>query len=370
MTPFRRRVLFIGILGAAGAAAGGYAYRQRTSPAYALALAAQALRAHDRTAFERRVDVDQLTSSAVDELMSHFASTALAEKIGEGAAQAMGIAVGLKLMESYKPALVSTARVNLLSAVEKGATENLFAAPESETGKPHFGHLAQSAIGQPPRFVKLGRIRQSGPLATAELILHDSVLNAPLTLRLRMERGADGWRVVRIDNAREYLDQTSRLQRERIAEHNREIGRRLSAAVQVGEPELRLVPGEYGGELMQVVVPITNTGRDTISRVTLVLESLGEVLDAEDAKPRSVLYLAPGASALAMTGMVQRDISIPWHGKVWLGMLKARVQSADLFRHGGMEYVDELADWQEYMAWRDEHHSAQSPAPAASTARS
>ncbi|HEX8392322.1 MAG TPA: DUF2939 domain-containing protein [Longimicrobium sp.] len=373
MTPLRRRILSIGIpvlvvLGAG--VAGVIVHRHRTSPAYALAQAARAIHEHDRTAFERRVDVDQLSSAATDELIGYWASTTLADAAGRSGARMLGISAGMEMLDKVKPAMVSTARVNLLRAVEQGAMDSLFAAPAEERGKVHFGHLARGTMGRPPRVTGLGAVRQSGPLATAEVHLHDSVLNAPLTLRLRMERGADGWRVVRIDNAREYLTRVSRLQQARLAAENRSIRDWLTATVRLGEPRVRLTPQLYSGEFMEIVVPVTNTGRDTLTGVAVDLEYLGEPIDQENARPHSFDRIAPGQTVLATSIMVEYNGYVPWHGTLRFGTLTPRVRNVFVTMDNDSHYVAELEDWQEYMDWRDEHPAPLTSAPAAATAKS
>lgn len=345
------------------AAAAGY-WRHVSSPGYALREIGRAIERRDRMAFEQRVDVPALARSAVDDMVAE----AMADEMGDARYASdetrAGLALGLGVLENAKPLLVSTLRSALLEAVEKGRLSDMLLPDSSVEGEPHFTNMARNQLGSPVRFAGVGRVRRSGRMATAELLMRDDPADTTLALRLRMDRGGDGWRVVGFDNLREYLDESDRVHDAVLAAENRAIERRMAGAVQVGAAAVRIEPGLYGAEVMYVEVPVRNVGRDTVMSVDLVLEQFGRAV-GDDALNPEIVYqpVAPGETRTA-SAMVVYSYYNAWHSMVRYGAVRPRVAQVLVTRKGSREYLEKLSGWEEYVDRAREAKDAP-PAPAA-----
>jgi hypothetical protein len=329
-------------------AAAGIGYRRHVgSPAYALKQIGRAIEQRDRMAFERHVDVPALAKSTVDDMLAEAVADEMADAQNQGEAMRAGLVAGLAVLESAKPALVSTMRAMLLDAVEKGEMQGLLAPDGADQGTPHFANLLRNQVGPRVRFAGMGRVRRSGKLATAELLMHDAPADTTLPLRLRLDRGEDGWRVVGFDNLREYLDESDRVHQAVVAANNRMIERRIAKAVNIGSPAVRIEPGLYGAEVMYIDVPVRNVGPDTVTTVDLVLEQYGQVIDDFNARLHLYENVAPGESATATTMLVYNGY-LEWHSAVRYGTVTPRVVTVMYARNGRLNSLEKVSGWEEY----------------------
>jgi hypothetical protein len=344
-------------------AAAGIGYRRHvTSPAYALMQIGRAIEQRDRMGFERHVDVPSLAKSAVDDLLAEAIADEIAAARNPG--DEAGLAAGLAVVESARPVLVSTLRSVLLDAVEKGEMRAVLAPEGTADGTPHVLNLLRNQVGPRVRFAGMGRVRRSGKLATAELLMHDAPADTTLPLRLRMDRGEDGWRVVGFDNLREYLDESDRVHQAVVAMANQAMDRRIAKAVKIGSPGVRIEPGLYGAEVMYIDVPVRNVGPDTVTSVHLVLEQYGRVIDP-DARLHLYENVAPGESATATAMLVYKGY-VDWHSAVRYGTVAPRVASMMVARNGALVSLDRISGWEEYA---EKVSRPAEPAPPMSRAR-
>lgn len=348
-------------------AAAGIGYRRHVaSPAYALTQIGRAIEQRDRMAFERHVDVPALAKSTVDDMLAEAVADEMAAAQNESDAMRAGLVAGLAVLESAKPALVSSMRSMLLDAVEKGEMRGMLAGDGAEEGAPHFANLLRNQVGPRVRFAGLGRVRRSGKLATAELLMHDAPADTTLPLRLRLDRGEDGWRVVGFDNLREYLDDSDRVHQGVVAAANQAIERRMAKAVSLGTLAVRIEPGMYGAEVMYVEVPVRNVGTDTVTSVRLALEQYGQVLDDPNAGLQLYQDLAPGESATATTMLVYNGY-VEWQFGVRYGTVAPRLHQVVVARGGTPEYLEKLSGWEEYVERAPEPDAPAAPRSEART---
>lgn len=348
--------ILLAVVGAAAAAWVGYS-RHVSSPQYALGEIGRAIERRDRMAFEHRVDVPAMARSAVDDLVAEAMADEMAGASDEARA---GLALGLGVLENAKPLLVSSLRSTLLEAVEKGQLADMLLPDSIELHEQHFANMARSQLGSPVRFGGVGKVRRNGRMATAELLMRDDPADTTLALRLRMDRGDDGWRVVAFDNLREYLDESDRVHDAIVATVNRRIEQRIAGTVQIGAPAVRIEPGLYGAEVMYVEVPVKNVGRDTVMSVRLVLEQWGQPVGDNDLNPE-IAYepLAPGETRTA-SAMVVYSYYNAAHSTVRHGTVTPRVARVLVTRKNGREYLEKLSGWEAYL---DQARDAKEPSP-------
>ncbi len=334
----------------------------RNTPAYALKEIATAIQERDRVMFERRVDLDALTKTAVDDLIAQMIAEASAEADRDDSGfAAMGVGMAVAMMEGAKPAMVTAMRSGVLNAVEKGAIDSLYSESAGNSDGPDFATLARNTGGRPDGFRGLGEIKRSGGTATAEMLLHDKHADTTLALRVKLEQGADGWRITRFDNLREYLASTEEVRDARLAEANREIDQRIAGLVRVGDPTPEAWRSGWYDAKLQVKAPVTNTGSEPLKAVIVDLEVDGLPLQERDMVLRAG-EIAPGASAQAQSPTINYNEYIPWHNGLFKGTLKPIVRSVTLTRNGEAETIRRFGDWEEYVSFQESKASAASPA--------
>jgi hypothetical protein len=265
------------------AVAGLAAWRRHTgSPLYALREIQGAAREHNRLKFERYVDLQRFSTTAVDEMFARATLSSMTES--KSGFAALGAMIGASMLDKLKPALASELRGSILKAVENGRFDKLFAASK-DTGSARdltLASVARNVSADQMRFEAIGEARTEGDVATVDLRFRNEGLDTTLVLRLRLERGPEIWRVVAPDNLREYLEAIDNLQQRRLTEVNRKIRERLNAAVEVGEVRRRIRSYEYYSDDVILSARVRNIGQDTVAAVILTVYANKDPIDRDE----------------------------------------------------------------------------------------
>jgi hypothetical protein len=355
----RKLLVFSAVVGLALFTAAGLAWRYLHSPQHALQEIASAIAAHDRGAFERRVDMDALTRTTVDEVVSQVQTQALASADSAGGFAALGAMMGVGLLQNLKPTLASTMRSAVLHAVEQGSLDSALRAPAQDDGKPHFANFARG-LGATATAATLGAVRRNGHIATAELRLRDGWADTTLALRLKLEERADGWQVVGFDNLRDYLTSLDQVHNAVLARENRRIAARMAQMVRLGPVTPHVHSTGMFSENLSVSVPVTNLGHVPLVLVQLRLRHNGRVVNEEQATLSTTESLAPGSSTDAFSGLIDYNPYIDWHGWLRYGGLEPEITLVGI----GGEHPEDIrpyASWEQYV---DEGEAQAHPPPA------
>ena len=195
--------------------AGGGWYYWTTTPQYAVQQAANAIKAHDVQTFHNWVDVEEVSSSAVDDLLAEPAravgGTGIIERI-----------VGISIMSVFKPNVVQTMDKqidNWVAHHATGTTVSVQAEEEEEIDKPKtlMGELV--ALVKPPSLKQLFRdygftkknYRGLGQVDSADNVAHVGLrffnpkLNHEVQVMLQLDRSNGHWQVSRVSNMQEVL---------------------------------------------------------------------------------------------------------------------------------------------------------------------
>lgn len=174
-------------------------YIQR--PVYALGQAAKALETHDMELFARRVDVASVCSFGYDDLtymlFAHDANLKEEERSRAG-----------KFYENVKPAVTE----GLQRSLESGVRDGTFALPtgvDMLKGRQlgiDYEYLLDYSCLRTTTLLSVQNAVRDGSGAMAVIAVREEETGLEFPLQLRMEKGPEGWHIVRIMNYRAYLD--------------------------------------------------------------------------------------------------------------------------------------------------------------------
>lgn len=201
------RNLLIVVVLIAAVAAGGYWY-WTTTPQYAVQQASAAIKNHDVAAFHDWVDVQSLSSSAVDDLVSEPV-----RKVG-GAGLLERI-VGFGVVSLLKPTVTQSMSKQIDDLVAKNGPDD---PPPPETQeKGILGQLV--ALVKPPSLTQtlreygfnrknyrgVGEVETSDQMSHVPLRFYSPKAGREVEVRLELRRGAGRWQVTRISNLQEIV---------------------------------------------------------------------------------------------------------------------------------------------------------------------
>jgi hypothetical protein len=347
-----RTLLIIAAVCVSAGIAGGLAWRHYThSPQYALRQIADAVHERNRLEFERYVDLERFTTSAVDEMVARITLASVDDAdTGFGA---LGAMLGASMVKSMKPALASELRAAVLGAVETGRFDSLFVARHDTAGRDlTLAVVARNMSSDRVHFAGTGGLHREGDVATVDLRLRNDMFDTTFVLRVRLERGPDRWRVVAPDNLRDYLKTVDDLQQRRLATVNHERRERMQAMVSVGPVHRAIRTYEWFSDDVILTTRLRNTGRDTIETVLLTLYADGDTVDHGDLPLGTVTAIAPGKST-TVTRTLDYNQFLDWHRHVrYADQLRAEPWYV-ITRHGSeRDTLYEYGNWSEYASRR------------------
>lgn len=243
----------------------GYWYWLRT-PQYSLKVIKEAVETHDLGKFEKHVDIDTLVSRLVDQLLD----TRLNNKSTIQDEQANAFAAGLVKM--LKPQLVSMAKDQIRSYVEKGTPES----PQKDTTEPaptfSINDFYKNTGGGSVNMKGIEYVNKDGKLAVVGLKLFYPKLNADVILELKMREMDGYWQVAEINNLSAFLHKIEELEKNKLAELNTPILNEMNAAIKINS--IQVVPVNNGPYSKAVKFPtdITFLSQKDIKEIGVLIE--------------------------------------------------------------------------------------------------
>lgn len=227
-----KKYFLIGLVVLIIAACAGYWYWLQT-PQYSLKMVRTAISNHDLTLFQKHVDVDSLVSRAIDQIIDSKMNDPN-EVQDEGM---NNIAKGLIL--TLKPQLVSAAKEEIKSFVEKGTGGNNTASEQTSSNKngKNQSISAKKALGsagtESAEFQGISYVNKDGKLALVGLKVFYSKLNYTGILELKM-RELDGyWQIAEVNNLGSFLQKIEEVENTKIAEVNKPIVEAMNNAARI-----------------------------------------------------------------------------------------------------------------------------------------
>ncbi len=190
-------------------AGGGFWYWTST-PQYAVQQAAKAIKEHDVLAFHNWVDVQSLSSSAVDDLVSEPV-----KKIG-GVGLLKRI-VGFGLVSFFKPAVVQSVGNQIDELVKRTGTTNPQEATPVQPTKSLLGQIIE--LVKPPSLTQtlreygftkanyrgLGELKTTDQMSLLPLKFFSPKVNHEVEVQLQLSKPAEHWQIVKITNLPEIV---------------------------------------------------------------------------------------------------------------------------------------------------------------------
>jgi hypothetical protein len=187
---------------------GGFWY-WTTTPQYAVREASAAVKAHDVARFHEWVDVHEVASSAVQDILAEpmqgIGSVGLLERI-----------VGLGVLTIFRPNVVGTVEKQIdVSVAKQGMDPDVPA--QSEQPQTLLGELKQ--LIKPPSLTEtlrdygftkqnyrgLGDVKVNGELADVPIRFFIPKNNGEVQVHLALAKGSSHWRIIRISNLQEIV---------------------------------------------------------------------------------------------------------------------------------------------------------------------
>ena len=265
-----------------------YYFVYTRTPEYAVRSLANACAHHDAAAVLRGVDLDRTLSRAYDDLtddMLRYDAALTAENKQQYE----------KFYDIIKPQMLSGAHEVLMRFVETGEwtlPQGTSLTKGRQLGIDFERFLERSQMRN-IEFVGVESAKVVGTTADVQVAIRDRVTAIPFSLRLRMERAADGhWQVIRMENYQLYLDALATRQNQDIADYIAATYELVTAYNQTLETQrarftalARQANGHFYGETANAIVSLIEN--ETIP----TLKERQNQLDAV-AIPKGAAYLA------------------------------------------------------------------------------
>ncbi len=187
---------------------GGFWYWTST-PQYAVQQATKAIKEHDVVAFHNWVDVQSLSSSAVDDLVSEPIKKA-------GGVGLLKRIVGFGLVTLFKPTVVQSLENQIDELVRQSGTDPQETPPPQQT-KSLLGQIFE--LVKPPSLIQtlrdygftkknyrgLGQIKTTEQVAVVPLRFFSPKVNHEVEVQLQLLKPGGRWQIVRITNLSEIV---------------------------------------------------------------------------------------------------------------------------------------------------------------------
>lgn len=191
-------------------AASGYYYvkSKKDGPTGALVQAATAVRTHDVAAFEKFVDVGNVTSHLVDDVAGQGA--ALSALVPGGGLMMSG---ALRLL---KPTLANAARKEVQHYVETGSLEAAGEPIPNQSLNVSILGLAGKIVGPGSKLKGIKYTTEQGEQALVGIEFTQPRYDTTMVIEVRMHHRGDHWQLTEITNAAELLHRTANLEKRRM----------------------------------------------------------------------------------------------------------------------------------------------------------
>jgi DUF2939 family protein len=194
-----RRYVLVGlsVILVAGAGLASWRYwKFRRSPTYSLQQLAHAAKVKDRLAVEEYVDIHRLAQSVADDFVAAVTAEVTQRAGSQTGFEALGMVLGLRMIEGMKPVIVST----IEQAIAQALGDSTIVPATTERVPGLFDRGGLDLRGIVDRYEGLGRIQQRGNVALAEVKMRLTNPDTLMIFTLRMESADGHWQVIAIDH--------------------------------------------------------------------------------------------------------------------------------------------------------------------------
>lgn len=187
-------------------------YRQHTlSPEYSLWQAKKAVEQHDVISFEKYVDVEGVSNSLIDQVISMRKEETQpqheSEQLGES------IAKGLVML--LKPHLSKMASEQMVKYVETGKFEEVEKSPQSGEPNISLSSIWEKSGKEENAFKGVEYVKKEGKIAYIGLKFFQKNYNTSLILVLKMRDKGGYWQVAEINNFADFMKKLDDLETKR-----------------------------------------------------------------------------------------------------------------------------------------------------------
>ncbi len=178
---------------------------------------------HDLAAFNKYVDVDSVTSRAIDQLLE----LKLNDPKDVQDDTTKNFAAGL--VKLLKPQLVAVAKDEIKTFVEKGTTE----LPASQApNNPKIKELLSTGSGK-AEFKGVAYTNKDGKIATVGLDMFYPKLNSTTVLEVKMREMEGYWQIAEISNLASFVKKLEELEAAKLAEINKQTITEINSAIRI-----------------------------------------------------------------------------------------------------------------------------------------
>lgn len=197
----------------------GYWYWTKT-PQYSLKQMQESVAKHDLAAFNKYVDVDSVTSRAIDQLLE----LKLNDPKDVQDDTTKNFAAGL--IKLLKPQLVAVAKDEIKTFVEKGTTET------QTPNNPKIKELLNTGSGK-AEFKGVAYTNKDGKIATVGLDMFYPKLNSTTLLEVKMREMDGYWQIAEISNLASFVKKLEELETAKLAEINKQTIAEINSAIRL-----------------------------------------------------------------------------------------------------------------------------------------
>lgn len=221
----------IGMLVVVLCAVGFYFLYWTKTPTYSLNLIRESIQKHDVATFEKHVDMDSLYTKAVDD------SIVAMDKIQGGDTLSNPFVAGF--VQMLKPVAVEALKAATIAAVE-GKDETTTETKKNDGSNFASGLRSKTDI-EDATIKDVSTISNEGNEAVVAITLNNKKLGKDFTVNLKMAKLDDGtWKVKEVTNLVDFLVETDKAKKEKLAELNKPIQQELDTAITVSNASVEM----------------------------------------------------------------------------------------------------------------------------------
>lgn len=222
LTSNKKKIVLAAVVAVIVIALLGYWYWTKT-PQYSLKQMQESVAQHDLAAFNKYVDIDSVTSRAIDQLLE----LKLNDPKDVQDDTTKNFAAGL--IKILKPQLVAVAKEEMKTFVEKGTTE----IPDNQSANnPKMKELLNTGSGK-AEFKGVAYTNKDGKIATVGLDMFYPKLNSTTLLEVKMREMDGYWQIAEISNLASFVKKLEELETAKLAEINKQTIAEINSAIRL-----------------------------------------------------------------------------------------------------------------------------------------
>lgn len=213
---------------------GSYTYITGT-PEYALKQAIDSYKDKNKVAFESHVNIDNVLDLLVDDILS----TALQDNVNKntGGLETLGAALGMKMLESFKPQIKNLAKASLFEEFDENTSNS-----ESKTSDDKknlmknfkgVGNLMNSVNSKEVELINIGDSTTSGNTSLISVNFKHKTFKKDFKIEIKLSRESGSWKVDEIRNIGQTLVDFNKWEVAHIEELNMPIIAEMKKALLV-----------------------------------------------------------------------------------------------------------------------------------------